>query len=84
MVCFASWQAHAANDICPSREISGAHLETCVLDPLTVQKYVDPLPILRRLDARTGGKFDIELQQVEQNLLGPGFPDTTVWGVWRK
>lgn len=43
-------------------------------------KFVNPLRLPARIDATGGGSFNINMKQTTQNLLGDGFPDTTVWG----
>jgi spore coat protein A, manganese oxidase len=66
-------------------------LAQAVLNAATVPKFVNPLP--NPLDPRfifaanpgmdgEGNPFDYEIgmRQVSQNLLGAGFPSTTVWG----
>jgi len=55
-----------------------------LLDPLTVPQFINPLP--NPLDPSfvfapsSGSHYDIGVYQTQQNLLGPGFPATTVWG----
>jgi len=54
------------------------------LDGSTVPKYVNDLPVIRdlglRYDLTGGGNIAVEMQQTSQNLLGPAYPNTTVWG----
>ena len=55
-----------------------------VIDGTTVPKYVNDLPVIRdlglRFDATGGGNISVQMRETSQNLLGPGYPDTTVWG----
>ena len=66
-------------------------LAQTVLDPMTIPQFIQPL--INPLDPRfifaptpgidgEGNPFDYEIgmHQVKQKLLGPGFPDTTIWG----
>ena len=56
-----------------------------LLDPLTQQKFVNPLPIAARLDATAGGTYHVTMSEFTQHL---GLYDpltgaplmTTVWG----
>src|SRR6266542_2072375 len=49
------------------------------LDGATIPKYVDPLPTF--VGARVGGPFvAVSMKETTQQVLPPGFPETTVWG----
>ena len=54
------------------------------LDPLTVPKYVDPLPVPALMPATstdaTIDYYEIAVRQFQQQVLPPGLPLTTVWG----
>jgi FtsP/CotA-like multicopper oxidase with cupredoxin domain len=53
---------------------------TCLLDPLTIPKYVTPLvipPVMRTNG--TADRYDIAVRQFKQQILPGGFPATTVW-----
>jgi spore coat protein A len=55
------------------------------LDPVTQPKFTNPLPIPARIDATSGGYFDVAMRQTTQHLglFDPitGLPlMTTVWG----
>jgi len=55
-----------------------------LLDPDSHPKFVNPLPIPGRIDAKNGGKFNMEMKEIVQ-WLGLYAPDgtplnTTVWG----
>ncbi len=54
------------------------------LDPLTVPKYVDPLPVPGLMPATstdaTIDYYEIAVRQFQQQVLPPGLPLTTVWG----
>jgi spore coat protein A len=55
------------------------------LDPTTIPKYVESLPILPVMPkTRTIGDdidyYEIAVRQFQQQVLPPGLPRTTVWG----
>jgi FtsP/CotA-like multicopper oxidase with cupredoxin domain len=57
------------------------------LDPLTIPKYVQPLPIPATMPpavdatgAPVPGTYDVAARQFQQQVLPPPFPATTVWG----
>jgi len=66
--------------------------DTCILDPLSIPKYVTPLvipPVMN--DNGRNNKYDIAVRQFQQQILPGGiwnslngrnddFPPTTVWG----
>ncbi|MDJ0799973.1 MAG: multicopper oxidase domain-containing protein [Calothrix sp. MO_167.B12] len=58
---------------------SRVQAQTTLLDPGTLNKFVNPLPIPGRIDATTGKKFNIEMRDTVQDLLGNGSM-TKVWG----
>ncbi len=57
------------------------------LDPLTIPKYVDPLPIPgvmpqtpnATVNARGADYYEIAVRQFQQQVLSTGLPMTTVW-----
>ncbi len=69
------------------RQLLNAAVPGVTLDPLTVQKFANALPIPGVFQPTTpgGNNYDIGVYQTQQNLLGTDtlgntFPDTTVWG----
>jgi len=82
----------AARDGCPAGQAPAfAGSETCLLDPLSVPKYVTPLviPPVMNNDGATDS-YDIAVRQFQQQILPGGiwntingrsdnFPATTVW-----
>ena len=54
------------------------------LDPTTVAKYKDPLPIPQAMSKSNNGSsgdfYRIAVRQFEQQILPSGLPRTTVWG----
>ena len=56
------------------------------LDPTTIEKFVTPLPIPAVMPAAQGEGTDsvdgyaVAVRQVEQQILPPSLPKTTVWG----
>lgn len=53
------------------------------LDASAVPKYVTPLvvpPAMPRSTSDTAVDYQIEVRQFRQQILPPGFPETTVWG----
>jgi FtsP/CotA-like multicopper oxidase with cupredoxin domain len=68
----------------------GAPLPGGTLDPLTIPKYVDPLPIPGTMPQTPNAKaskdgvdyYEIAVRQFQQQILstGTGLPKTTVWG----
>ncbi len=78
-------QASAACPIGQAPAFPGA--DTCILDPLTIPKYVTPLVIPPVMDdagtaaggAATPNVYDISVRQFNQQILPAGFPSTTVW-----
>lgn len=56
-----------------------------VLDPTTIPKFVDPLPIPKAMPMKgtvEGGKIDyyeIAARQIKQQILPAGYPMTTIW-----
>jgi FtsP/CotA-like multicopper oxidase with cupredoxin domain len=82
----------AAGDGCPEGQAPAFEdSSTCLLDPLSVPKYVLPLvipPVMN--DNGTGDSYDIAVRQFQQQILPGGiwnsingrndmFPATTVW-----
>src|SRR5512145_2958968 len=66
----------------------GAPLPGGTLDPLTIPKFVDPLPIPAVMpqtpnapvDAMGIDYYEIAVRQFQQQVLYTGLPPTTVWG----
>ena len=54
------------------------------LDPLTIAKFVDPLPIPgvmpKTSSTSTLDSYEIAVTQFQQQVLSTGKPMTTVWG----
>src|SRR6266508_5790660 len=69
--------------------LSAASLPGGTLDPLSIPKYVDPLPIpgvMQQagviIDPATGQQIDyyeIAVRQFQQQVLSTGLPMTTLW-----
>jgi bilirubin oxidase len=64
---------------------TSAQLPGGTLDPTTIPKYVEPLPIPSVMPrAGTVGHdidyYEIAVRQFQQQILPPGLPKTTVWG----
>jgi FtsP/CotA-like multicopper oxidase with cupredoxin domain len=49
------------------------------LDPLTIPKYVDPLPIPGVMPQTTPNYYEIAVRQFQQQVLPTSMPTTTVW-----
>jgi len=65
---------------------SWAHPIPSLIDADSIPKYVNPLPnpldpsFIFNPTTLGGTHYEIAIAQTQQNILGPGFPDTTVWG----
>ena len=65
---------------------SWAHTIPSLIDARSIPKYVNALPnpldpsFIFNPTTPAGTHYEIAIAQTQQNILGPGFPDTTVWG----
>ena len=65
---------------------SWAHPIPSLIDADSIPKYVNPLPnpldpsFIFNPTTLGGTHYEIAIAQTRQNILGPGLPDTTVWG----
>jgi spore coat protein A, manganese oxidase len=82
--CLQTSALMGATSMLPIRFARLAHAQPILLDPRTVPKFVNPLP--NPLDPSfvfqpsVGTHYEIGIRQIRQNILGPGFPDTPLWG----
>jgi spore coat protein A len=55
-----------------------------IADPAALPQFINPLPVIQSLGLRkdytAGGVANITMGAAMQNLLGPAFPDTPIWG----
>jgi bilirubin oxidase len=49
-------------------------------DPTLIPKYVQPVTVPPLMPTVAANKYDVSARQFTQQVLPPGFPQTTVWG----
>ena len=71
----------SVNAQCPTDSVPAfPGSDTCILDPLSIDKYVTPLvipPVMNNNGKKD--RYDIAVRQFKQQILPSGMPATTVW-----
>jgi spore coat protein A, manganese oxidase len=80
LVVIASCVGPAPDEVSVGVTSATAKKVRLALDPTTIPKYVDPLPLPARIDATAGTSITLTVSEFEQQVLPATFSRTLVWG----